>query len=55
MTEVEVAELTRQLDHDLIDCRTCPYFQHAQRAPTEALTVCPTCGLTLIHEEIDHG
>ncbi len=55
MTEVEVEELTRQLDHDLIDCRQCPYFQHAAACPSEASTVCPTCGLKLIHEEDSHG
>jgi len=51
MTEAEVECIRRELAHDIIDCRECPYFQHAQRAPSEALTVCPTCGLNLFYKE----
>jgi|TARA_R100001530_G_C4201525_1_gene124920 uracil-DNA glycosylase len=51
MTEAEVEQVRQELDHDIIDCRKCPYFQHAQRAPSEALTCCPTCGLNFFYKE----
>ena len=51
MTEIEVEQVRQELDHDIIDCRKCSYFQHAQRAPSEALSVCPTCGLNFFHKE----
>ena len=33
-------------------CRACPYFQQARTHPEYAQTICPECGLTLLHKEI---
>jgi hypothetical protein len=37
--------------HGLYPCFDCSYFHHAQSDPEQALTTCPTCGLTLLPQE----